>query len=725
MRAKDAANNPDIPLKRPKNVSETSWDMAKAVYNAAVKAGDKFPELTVAQAALETGWFKHVPASYNFFGQKASKSEKGTVAKTKEAGKSGYYATSAKWKSYSSLDEALHDRVNKWGSKYSNASNLSEALYSIWQYDEKRGTGRGYATAPDYDKKVGSILSMMGSSMQVKPHEGGASVSSGEEIEPIMSSHFEIYSGDFNPVYSQFTYDLEKEAVIEAKTEESEARQEIQQKIQEKRDFLQAFAEAQQSPEEQVNRSQQFDDPTLYNYQPVDVQTANLDMFSTGQGLQGFQNGGTLYTLKGSDAVYRKTGDTWEVDWNRSGNFLPLSKGDVKERVSNLNKNAKPLYDRDYVGNFSWESLPSTKSPSKPVTEDKRKAQQAFNNDFKVTEKPEYDKIEEEIYNEQQKYIKQAAEMGVEVNQNELNQISERIWGTRGNVWPKITQDSIQAYTPEKPQGLVDKTFDIMGNPMTAAGFLVRGQAIPDYMQRDMDRGTFGYWSNGVFHTERNPLDMAVADITPLGLIRDARDVYSGASSGDYMQAGAGLASFIPGVGEARKLGAVQDVNKAINFSGPAKFSYQDAPEVLQALRQRGRYWDEAGANGEELLHPDLVNYHGTYDGRPIVEVKMPDGSSEYFYKSSGWAKKEGEGVGGTTEGMWQIYGGHADHPLATNWFVKGDDYKDYYGSNTYRSMANTMDNILMKKYGFNSMTELENAFNFKNRFGAVDSFVP
>lgn len=282
MRAKDAANNPDIPLKKPKNVSETSWNMAKAVYNAAVKAGDKFPELTVAQAALETGWFKHVPASYNYFGQKASKSEKGTVAKTKEAGKNGYYTTSAKWKSYSSIDEALKDRVNKWGSKYANAEDLSGALYSIWQYDEKRGTGRGYATAPDYDKKVGSVLAMMGSSMQVKPHEGGASVSSGDEIEPIMSSHFEIYSGEFNPVYSQFTYDLEKEATTEAKSQESEARQEIQQKIQEKQDFLQAFAEAQQSPEEQVDRSQQFDDPGLYNYQPVDVQNADLNMFSTG-----------------------------------------------------------------------------------------------------------------------------------------------------------------------------------------------------------------------------------------------------------------------------------------------------------------------------------------------------------------------------------------------------------------------------------------------------------
>lgn len=69
---------------------------------------------------------------------------------------------------------------------------------------------------------------------------------------------------------------------------------------------------------------------------------------ATEESVPTMQDGGNFYTLKGSKAVYRKVGNNWEVDWNRSGNFQPISKGDVKERTANLNKNAQPLYDRDY-----------------------------------------------------------------------------------------------------------------------------------------------------------------------------------------------------------------------------------------------------------------------------------------------------------------------------------------------------------------------------------------
>ena len=120
-----------------------------------------------------------------------------------------------------------------------------------------------------------------------------------------------------------------------------------------------------------------------------------------------------------------------------------------------------------------------------------------------------------------------------------------------------------------------------------------------------------------------------------------------------------------------------------------------------------------------------MVNYHGTFAGRPLVEVKMPDGSSEMFYKSSGWAGKKGNAANGTTEGMWQVFGGHADTPTTSKWFIKDKDYQNYYGSNTFGSMANNMDNALMKKYNFNNVDELENAFNFQNRFGNTDSYTP
>ena len=174
-------------------------------------------------------------------------------------------------------------------------------------------------------------------------------------------------------------------------------------------------------------------------------------------------------------------------------------------------------------------------------------------------------------------------------------------------------------------------------------------------------------------------------------------------------------------------LGNLDDATDAakIEFQGSPRFDYQDVPEVLSGLRQRGQNLDELGAKGTDLLHPDMINYHGTYAGRPIVEVKMPDGSSEMFYKSSGWAGKQGAGTDGTTAGMWQVFGGHAKSPSTDNWFIKDYGYTDYYGSNTYKDMAENMNDALMKKYGFNTSDDLDNAFNFQNRFGSTDSYTP
>jgi hypothetical protein len=153
--------------------------------------------------------------------------------------------------------------------------------------------------------------------------------------------------------------------------------------------------------------------------------------------------------------------------------------------------------------------------------------------------------------------------------------------------------DEVKAYTPDKPQGFWDKAGDIASNPMTSLGFLMRGEAIPDYMQRDMDRGTFGYYANGELHTERNPLDFAVADMTGLSLVNDARSTYKGLNEGDYTQAGLGLLSFIPGFGEARKavnaIDATADANRALNATqglvGDAVRKTQDVRLVQNAER--------------------------------------------------------------------------------------------------------------------------------------------
>ena len=177
------------------------------------------------------------------------------------------------------------------------------------------------------------------------------------------------------------------------------------------------------------------------------------------------------------------------------------------------------------------------------------------------------------------------------------------------------------------------------------------------------------------------------------------------------------------------------------SFKAPSNFHYNDAGAFytdaykdLNALRERGANWDKIASeqgktfNATNILHPDAIQYHGTYSGRPIVEVKMPDGTSEYFYKSTGWAGKSGTGMNGTTNGQWQVYGGKhlsGEGSPASNWFLKDDGYKDYYGSKLFGDMANTMDDALLRKLNLNSVDELDNAVNFQNRNGSFDTFTP
>ena len=90
-----------------------------------------------------------------------------------------------------------------------------------------------------------------------------------------------------------------------------------------------------------------------------------------------FQNGG-VYTVKGSDGVYKKVNGKWQVDWNKSGKYQPLSKGDVKARTAVLDKMAKPLYDKDYDEMVAYKNL-STKDkinkfiPKKEATKEELK----------------------------------------------------------------------------------------------------------------------------------------------------------------------------------------------------------------------------------------------------------------------------------------------------------------------------------------------------------------
>lgn len=185
-----------------------------------------------------------------------------------------------------------------------------------------------------------------------------------------------------------------------------------------------------------------------------------------------------------------------------------------------------------------------------------------------------------------------------------------------------------------------------------------------------------------------------------------------------------GLADDVP-TGSTLKDDVAQNTG-TLDIEKPKVTTYDQVPKHLDDLKKTGKYWDDQGAIGSELLHSDMIEYVGTYGGRPIVQVKMPDGSTQSFYKSSGWAGKKGSGVDGTTEGMWQPFGGFSNRPGSQgSWFIKDGGYETFYDSQTFRDMAGNMDIALANKYGFNSIDELDNAFNFQNRNSTVDSYIP
>ncbi len=139
MKIKELIDNP-VKLNRPDGVSDAQWVKALELYQAAVNIGDKFPELTVAQAALESGWFKKESGRNNFFGQKASSSQRGSFISTHEILDGKSKAIRDKFRDYESLENSLQDRKKKWMSKYSDATTPQEAISKIWRYDENKKT---------------------------------------------------------------------------------------------------------------------------------------------------------------------------------------------------------------------------------------------------------------------------------------------------------------------------------------------------------------------------------------------------------------------------------------------------------------------------------------------------------------------------------------------------------------------------------------------------------
>jgi len=129
------------------------------VANAAAQAGDPHPLVTAAQWALESGWGKHQSGKNNFFGIKSAKKGEGSLVPTWEV-YNGKKVNIKDWfADYATVDEGIAARVKfAQGSRYRDSYSRAKTPYEAAEALRRAG----YATDPDYAKKLSSIMKGVG-----------------------------------------------------------------------------------------------------------------------------------------------------------------------------------------------------------------------------------------------------------------------------------------------------------------------------------------------------------------------------------------------------------------------------------------------------------------------------------------------------------------------------------------------------------------------------------
>jgi len=144
----------------PKEFVKKLWPHAK---RAADELGAR-PEMLLAQAALETGWGKHMirstdgSNSFNLFGIKASADWQGARATTEtiEFRDGLMRRERAQFRAYASADESFSDYVDflKRNPRYRDALRQADDAPAF----TRALSEAGYATDPDYSSKINRIM---------------------------------------------------------------------------------------------------------------------------------------------------------------------------------------------------------------------------------------------------------------------------------------------------------------------------------------------------------------------------------------------------------------------------------------------------------------------------------------------------------------------------------------------------------------------------------------
>tara|TARA_R110002020_G_scaffold29814_1_gene94168 strand:- start:29705 stop:34690 length:4986 start_codon:yes stop_codon:yes gene_type:complete len=237
--------------------------------------------------------------------------------------------------------------------------------------------------------------------------------------------------------------------------------------------------------------------------------------------------------------------------------------------------------------------------------------------------------------------------------------------------------------------------------------------------------------------------EIAAGTLPVVGEIVDGWGFLWNAALGRWDNAMAYGASFlVPGVSGAAYKGSKAaykaatktpyKVPKWASREVPNYGHYDDVFKVeMKNMKTRGSDLDALIKSGKFNINDipgENIVFHGTgHAGRAIVEVPMPGGGSQFFYKSTDASSLAMDGYSKGVKDMWQPFGGFADKPYTKSmiakrnnkliekgydhthprwlkegdthsWFMKDSGYEDFYGSQGFRDISGTLDKHMMEQ---------------------------
>jgi hypothetical protein len=322
------------------------------------------------------------------------------------------------------------------------------------------------------------------------------------------------------------------------------------------------------------NEAMRFDRPEDAEYfaeHYKDVSPGFIETELTDEEIQEYKDGGYIVEdISIPTLEYQKGGTSNDDPWKkivRTTQKKIIDSNKVKPDTSNWRR------ANDDAPNLNYQNTKQNTTVKKLSPEDK-KSQENFDKNFKVNKDDKYTEIQNKIKQDQQGYTELAKQKGFNVTQDDLNQMEERGWNVYGNVGVSAPRTSIsnEDLNPEnhistqfpKNAGIGDyaqRGWEYLTNPGTALEYALGtgkgsmpfniNQLKEQGVQVNSDRNLVGNMLNII-----NPLD----DVETIR--SGANQIMEGNNAG-YATAGLGLFGFIPGLGDARKVGkAAKTVSK-------------------------------------------------------------------------------------------------------------------------------------------------------------------